>query len=195
MVNILVSRLIFPAFKFQLHFQLYNWNKLLNVPEPSFLICAVGVIKVPTSQADEIEWYYACKVFQTPPGTQRFYLTYEHHPHQILIVLGTVPTASYIDKCSFFFFSFFFLGLHPWHMEISGLGVKKELQLLAYTTATWDPSCIYNLHCGLQQRGILNPRREARDQTHILMGTSQMLKPSEPHWELRINVPSHYIFL
>ena len=28
-----------------------------------------------------------------------------------------------------------FLGLHPWHMEVLRLGVKSELQLLAYTTA------------------------------------------------------------
>ena len=126
MVNILVSRLIFPAFKFQLHFQLYNWNKLLNVPEPSFLICAVGAIKVPTSQADEIEWYYACKVFQTPPGTQRFYHTYEHHPHQILIVLRTVPTASYIDKFSFFFFPFSFQGCTHGIWKFLGQGSNKS---------------------------------------------------------------------
>ena len=29
---------------------------------------------------------------------------------------------------SFFFFSFFFLGLQPWHMEVPSLGVKYELQ-------------------------------------------------------------------
>ena len=35
-----------------------------------------------------------------------------------------------------FFFSFyFFLGPYLWHME----GVKSELQLLAYTTATATP--------------------------------------------------------
>ena len=36
-------------------------------------------------------------------------------------------------------FTFFFLvisGLHPRHMEFPRLGVKLELQLLAYTTAT-----------------------------------------------------------
>ena len=40
-------------------------------------------------------------------------------------------------------FFFFFLGPHPWHMEVPKLGVKSELQLMAYTTATemWDPSC------------------------------------------------------
>ena len=31
---------------------------------------------------------------------------------------------------------FFFLGPHTWNMEVPRLGVKSELQLLAYTTAT-----------------------------------------------------------
>ena len=34
------------------------------------------------------------------------------------------------------FFFFFFLGPHPKHMEVPGLGIKSELQLLAFTTAT-----------------------------------------------------------
>ena len=33
-------------------------------------------------------------------------------------------------------FFFFFLGLHLQHMEVPRLGVKLELQLPAYTTAT-----------------------------------------------------------
>ena len=42
--------------------------------------------------------------------------------------------------CCFFYFSFLFfflvfLGPHPWHMEVSRLGVQLGLQLLAYTTA------------------------------------------------------------
>ena len=32
-----------------------------------------------------------------------------------------------------------FLRLHPWHMEVLRLGVKSELQLPAYTTATAMP--------------------------------------------------------
>ena len=35
---------------------------------------------------------------------------------------------------------FFFLGLHPQHMEVPRLGVKSELQLQAYTITTWDLS-------------------------------------------------------
>ena len=58
-----------------------------------------------------------------------------------------------------------FLGPHPRHMEVPGLGVKLELQLPAYTTvtATQDPSCICDLLHSSWQRRILNPLREARD--------------------------------
>ena len=37
------------------------------------------------------------------------------------------------------FFFFVFLGLHPWHTEVPKLGVKSELWLLAYITATAMP--------------------------------------------------------
>ena len=36
---------------------------------------------------------------------------------------------------SFLFFFFFFLELYLQHMEVPRIGVKSELQLLAYTTA------------------------------------------------------------
>ena len=74
-------------------------------------------------------------------------------------------------------FFIFFLGLYPQHMEVPRLGVKQELQLPAYTTATatQDPSHICYLHLSSWQSWILNPRREARDQTHVFMGTSWVL--------------------
>ena len=61
-------------------------------------------------------------------------------------------------------------------MEFPSLGVKSELQLMAYTTttSTQDPSLICNLHHSSQQRQIPNPLRKARNQTHILMDTSQI---------------------
>ena len=70
----------------------------------------------------------------------------------------------------------FFLGLHPRHMEIPRPGVKLELQLPAYTTATAtpDPRRVCNLCRSLWQHWLLNPLSKARDQTHILMEASQI---------------------
>ena len=73
-------------------------------------------------------------------------------------------------------FVFFLLRPQPQHMEIPRLGLKMELQLLVYATATamQDLSCICNLHHRPWQHQILNPLRGARDQTHIFMDTSQV---------------------
>ena len=85
-----------------------------------------------------------------------------------------------IQFFNFFLFSFvllFFLvfsGLHPWHIEVPRLEVKKELSPLAYTTATSDPSCISNLHHSSRQHQTLNPLSEARDRACILMDASQV---------------------
>ena len=60
-------------------------------------------------------------------------------------------------------------------MKDPRLGVQLELQLPAYTTATatamWDLS---HLHRSSQQHPILNPLREAEDQTCNLMVTSRI---------------------
>ena len=74
------------------------------------------------------------------------------------------------------FFSFFFLGPHPQHMEVPRLRVKSELQLPTYTTATemQDPSRVCGLHHSSWQCWILNPQSKASDQTWILMDASQI---------------------
>ena len=53
----------------------------------------------------------------------------------------------------------------PGHTEVPRLGVKSELQLLAYATATATPdlSRVCNLHHSSRQYRILNPLSEARD--------------------------------
>ena len=71
----------------------------------------------------------------------------------------------------FFFFVFLpFLGPLPRHMEVPGLGVKSELLLPAYTTATAIPdlSCVCDLHHSSQQRRVLSPLSKARDRTRNL---------------------------
>ena len=56
-------------------------------------------------------------------------------------------------------------------MEVPGLGVKLQLQLPIYTTATSTPdmSCVCNLHHSSRQCRILNPLSKARDRTRNLM--------------------------
>ena len=81
------------------------------------------------------------------------------------------------DLCILFFhLFFFFLGLHPWYLEVPRLGVGWELQLPAHTTATAtpDPSHICGLHCSFWHCQILNPLSEASEQTCILMDPSQV---------------------
>ena len=59
-------------------------------------------------------------------------------------------------------------------MEVPRLGVKLELQLLAYTTTTETPdlSHICDPYHSPWQHQILNLLSEARDQTLILMDPS-----------------------
>ena len=75
------------------------------------------------------------------------------------------------------FFFFVFIGPRLQHMEVPRVGVEAELQLPAYTTATatWDPSCIWDLNHTLRQGQLFNPLIEARDGTHILVHSSQVL--------------------
>ena len=94
-------------------------------------------------------------------------------------VVESVEKQNWTDICGLwatliFFVSFYlsllffcllsFLGRHPWHVEVPRLGVEFELQLLAYTTATatWDLSCVCDLHHSSWQGWILSPLSEAR---------------------------------
>ena len=60
-------------------------------------------------------------------------------------------------------------------MEDPRLGLKLEQQLPAYATAVQDPSQICNLHRISWKCWILKPLSKARDWTHILMDTSQIV--------------------
>ena len=64
-------------------------------------------------------------------------------------------------------------------MEVPWPGVKLELQLLVYTTATTtlDPSCICDLLHSSRQRWIFNQLSETRDGTRIITETVWGLNP------------------
>ena len=101
--------------------------------------------------------YYKCEVLKSPSWMGCFRITW-------VVIL-------------FYFILFIcFLGLHPQHMEISRLGIKSDLQLLAYptATATQDLSHVCDLHSSSWQHQTLNPLSEAKDWTCILMDTSQI---------------------
>ena len=61
-------------------------------------------------------------------------------------------------------------------MEVPRLGVKSELSLPTYTTATAMQylSHICDLHRSSQQHQILNPLSEARDGICVLMDASRV---------------------
>ena len=88
-------------------------------------------------------------------------------------------------------FVFCFLGPHPRHMEVPKRGIKLELQLLPYTTATAtpEPRPVCDLHHSSWQHWILNPLSEAGDRTCILMVTSHNSFPlhhsrNSPEWHI-----------
>ena len=95
-------------------------------------------------------------------------------------LLSFSPFSFFLPFC----LSVCLFGLHLWHKEVPRLGIRLELQLLAYTTATATPDPIHvcNLHHSSRphsswhqsslQHWILNPVSRARDQTCVLMVTS-----------------------
>ena len=90
---------------------------------------------------------------------------------------GTVSVGS--SSSGVYFLLLLILGPHLWHMGSPRLRVKFKLQLLAYTRAIAMPdlSHMCNLHISLRQCRVLNPLRDARDQTRILMDTGQVCYP------------------
>ena len=79
---------------------------------------------------------------------------------------------------------FFFLWPHLWHLEVPRLGVKMELQLPTYTTATPNLSQDCSLCLSLWHRWILNLLSKTSAWTCILMDTMSGSQPNEPQWEL-----------
>ena len=75
----------------------------------------------------------------------------------------------------YFFAFFFFYGRTCSIWKFPGWGLNQSYSCRpAPPTATQDPSRICNLHHSSPQHWILNPLSKARDQTHILMDSSQI---------------------
>ena len=99
-----------------------------------------------------------------------------------MIYLSTYQSSSYC-LCTFIYlfdkalghFFFLFRAKHAAYGS-SQARIKSELQLPAYATATamWDPSHICDLYHRSWQCQILDPLSKAKDQTRILIDTSQI---------------------
>ena len=80
---------------------------------------------------------------------------------------------------------FFFLllsGLHLWHLEIPRLGLNQSSSCLPKPQPEQrDLSCICDPYSSSWQFGVLNPRIEATDWTHVLLDTSWV----HYHWATR----------
>ena len=78
------------------------------------------------------------------------------------------------DRCPYpLFFFFFFLGPHPWHMEVPRSNQSCSSRPTP-ATAMPDPSRVCDLYHSSWQHWILNSPSKARDRTHVLMDTSQV---------------------
>ena len=101
------------------------------------------------------------------------------YPLSIILSHLTPGTCYLLISLAIYIYIFVFLpflGLLPQHKEVPRLGVKSELQLPAYTTATatQDLSHICDVHHSSWQCRILNPLSEDRDRTHNFMVPSQI---------------------
>ena len=102
-------------------------------------------------------------------------LEYVFHKVHLAIARGSwdLQTNVYLNALElglalsilFYFCLFCFLELHLWHMDIPRRGVKLELQLLTYDTATalQDLSRVCDPHHSSRQHRIPNPLSKARD--------------------------------
>ena len=81
-------------------------------------------------------------------------------------------------------------------MEVPRRGVKSELQLPPYATATAmpDPSHVCDLHHSSRQRRIPNPQSKDRDRTCILMDPTWVVI-AEPPRKLEKWVLFFWVFL
>ena len=82
-----------------------------------------------------------------------------------------LSSYSVMEYSLFYLFIYLFIAFfRATGMEVSSLGIKPEVKLLAYTTAAATPhlSHVCNLHHSSGQDRIVNPLSQPRDQTWVL---------------------------
>ena len=81
---------------------------------------------------------------------------------------GQVCRHLLIRLCDFFFFCLFRVA------PVAYGGSQARGPIHTRATATWDLSCVYDLHHSSRQRWILNPLNQAGDGACILLHASQI---------------------
>ena len=118
-------------------------HRLFLLPETTFLAALFTSLASPSFMS--LQKCYLLQESMSGPlfQTRLDLLAVSTHGTFPLYILSQLHRSHF---CCIGFF-FFFLGLYLQHTEVPRLGVKSELQLPAYATATAtpDPSCICNL--------------------------------------------------
>ena len=116
-------------------------------------------------------------------------LTYSS-PHICIAPLSLLTSL----QSFFFFFFLFFLGCTLGIWKFPGWGRIRAASLHHSHSHTGSKPITGDLRCSLQQRQILNPPREARDQNLILMDISQVLNPLNHNWNSFSSILTHVPF-
>ena len=88
----------------------------------------------------------------------------------------------------------FCLGPHPEAYGGSQAMGWIAAEVVAYATATLDPSCLCDIHHSSWQRWILNPLGKVRDQTWVSWMLVRFFS-AQPWWELPLPTPPPFLIL
>ena len=149
---------------------------LLGPPPPNQAAIAVVLETLHTHIGPQV---HMSSFYKVRLGHTYWVASFFFFPH--LIYLRGYSTLAHRSLLHSFYLSIFLLfraafAAHGGYQASSLI----EATPLAYATATatQDPSHVCDLHHSSQQRWILNPMSEVKDQTCVLMDTA------EPQWEL-----------
>ena len=97
------------------------------LPDVGLCECAAVQASAFCAEVNNLAMILTADCFQRANGVVKI--------HRLLLMLLKNQLRA-LKRIFFFVFCLFFLGLHPWHVEVPSLEVELELQLLAYVRAT-----------------------------------------------------------
>ena len=161
-----------PGLGVESNLQLQAYTTAIATPDPS-CICNLhhslrqhGILNPLSEARDWTHILTLCQVLNSLSHQQELPLSF------FFFLPSSLSFLSFLSSIP----SFLFILGPQRHMEVPRLGVKSNLQLLAYTTAIAMPdlSLVFGLQCRSWQCQILNPLSGTRDWTHILTDTSRV---------------------